>query len=75
MLALFVAAVAVVAPGVGGRYEIAAIVAPDRDTKQSLFWLAMWFALAASIAAYLFIVIGPGVDDGSFGVLMPIRGD
>ena len=67
MLALFVAAVAVVAPGVGGRYEIAAIVAPDRDTKQSLFWLAMWFALAASIAAYLFIVIGPGVDDGYTG--------
>lgn len=67
-LALFVAAVAMVAPGVGGRYEIAAIVVSDRDTKRSLFWLAMWFSLAASVVAYICVAIGQRVNFGYTGL-------
>jgi lipopolysaccharide exporter len=61
-LGLFVAMVAALAPGVCGRYEIAAIVASDRQEQVALYWLAMWFAFAFCSLAFVVIAIGLQID-------------
>ena len=45
-LALFVTIVAALAPGVGGRYEMAVVVVADAQERRDFFFITLWLAAA-----------------------------
>jgi O-antigen/teichoic acid export membrane protein len=52
-LAIFVAIVAVLAPGVGGRYEVAVVVA-DQSERRDFFFIAIWLT---AMLCLLFLLV------------------
>lgn len=44
VLALFLAIAAALAPGICGRYEVAAVVAADADEQGNFFFISLWLA-------------------------------
>lgn len=70
-LALFVTIVAVLAPGVGGRYEVAMVVADARE-RRDFFFIALWLmALACllflSLLAVAFVPLSSWLKAGVLG--------
>ncbi|WP_443113622.1 lipopolysaccharide biosynthesis protein [Herbaspirillum seropedicae] len=56
-LALFVALVATLAPGIGGRYEVAVVVASERE-RRNFFFIALW--LTAALCLLFLLVLAAG---------------
>ena len=56
VLALLVAIVAAIAPGVSGRYEAAVVVA-KRDERQDFFFIALWVTLAVCVVFFIILLI------------------
>lgn len=52
-LAIFVAIVAVLAPGIGGRYEVAVVVA-DQSERRDFFFIAIWLT---AMLCLLFLLV------------------
>lgn len=70
-LALFAAIVATLAPGVGGRYEVAVVVAPARE-RRSFFFIALWLTAALCLLFLLVLAAAFGplsvwLNSGSLG--------
>ena len=53
VLALLLAIVATIAPGVGGRYEAAVVVAVKEEDRLAFFFIALWITAAICIAFYI----------------------
>lgn len=56
LLALFLALVSGVSPGVSGRYEMAIVVAQQEQDRKSFLFISLWVAAAASF--FLLFLIG-----------------
>lgn len=56
-LALLLAIVAAVAPGVGGRYEAAVVVAVKEEDRLAFFFIALWITTAICIAFYIALAL------------------
>lgn len=70
-LALFVAIVAVLVPGVGGRYEVAAVVA-DTHERRDFFFIALWVMallclLFLLVLAMAFVPLSSWLNAGQLG--------
>lgn len=55
-LALFFSIVAVLAPGVGGRYEVAMVVADARE-RRDFFFIALWLMASACLLFLLLLAV------------------
>lgn len=53
-LALFIAIVAALAPGVGGRYEVAVVVVADAQERRDFFFITLWLTAALCL---LFLLV------------------
>lgn len=80
MLALFMAFISAIAPGVSGRYEVAIVVAKTPEDSRSFLVISVWIAAAVSagIAVSLFAFFEPisaFLNAGSLGrwlMLVPL---
>jgi O-antigen/teichoic acid export membrane protein len=60
LLALFVAVVSALAPGVGGRFEVAAVVTEDIGERSDFFFISLWLiALLCSLFLLTLAVFPP----------------
>jgi O-antigen/teichoic acid export membrane protein len=56
-LALFVALIAALTPGVCGRYEMAIVVAGNEHDRLAFFFISIWFAVGVSFLMLLILAV------------------
>lgn len=54
---IFMALISAILPGIGGRYEIAAIVSSTKVMSRNFYWIAQWFSLLICIIIFFLIFV------------------
>lgn len=52
---IFMALVSAILPGIGGRYEIAAVVSSTKVMSRKFYWIAQWFSLILCVLIFFII--------------------